>query len=175
MAHSKISQPVPFTLVFDEALIMIFFFRIWLQFPTEKPFFYCYNGKKNLWKILFKDYTSSPITTSSQFVCSIITKFYQHIQALVFAVKEINENPKLLPNITLGFHIYDSFYDARMAYGSTLDLLFKSYAFLPNYKCGIQNNFIGFIGGLTSDISSCMADILTVFKVPQVRPKELKS
>lgn len=131
--------------------------------------------KKNLWKILFKDYTSSPITTSSQFVCSIITKFYQHIQALVFAVKEINENPKLLPNITLGFHIYDSFYDARMAYRSTLDLLFKSYAFLPNYKCGIQNNFIGFIGGLTSDISSCMADILTVFKVPQVRPKELKS
>ncbi|XP_054850313.1 vomeronasal type-2 receptor 26-like, partial [Eublepharis macularius] len=99
---------------------------------------------------------------------AVITKFYQHILALVFAVNEINENPKILPNITFGFHIYDSNYDPRMAYRTTLDLLFKAHRFLPNYKCGIQTNVTGVIGGLDSDTSSCMAELLQVYKIPQV-------
>nr|XP_028560716.1 vomeronasal type-2 receptor 26-like [Podarcis muralis] len=57
----------------------------------------------------------------------MVTKFYQHTLALAFAVKEINKNQKILPNLTLGFHIYDSYYDAMMTYRTTLDLLFKSH------------------------------------------------
>nr|XP_028560570.1 vomeronasal type-2 receptor 26-like [Podarcis muralis] len=70
----------------------------------------------------------------------MVTKFYQHILALVFAIDEINENPWILPNVTLGFHIYDSYTDSRKTYRTTLDLLFKSRQFFPNYKCGIQEN-----------------------------------
>ncbi|XP_060137292.1 vomeronasal type-2 receptor 26-like [Zootoca vivipara] len=55
-----------------------------------------------------------------------------------------------------------------MTYRSTLDLLFKSYHFVPNYKCGIQNNVIGVIGGLEPDISSHLADILGLYKIPQI-------
>ncbi|XP_054850306.1 vomeronasal type-2 receptor 26-like [Eublepharis macularius] len=98
----------------------------------------------------------------------VLTKFYQHILALVFATKEINEDPKILPNVSLGFHIYDSYYDATMSYRTTLDLLFKAQIFLPNYKCGIQKNIIGVIGGLSSDTSLRMADILTLYKIPQI-------
>ncbi|XP_061446521.1 vomeronasal type-2 receptor 26-like [Rhineura floridana] len=98
----------------------------------------------------------------------VLTKFYQHILALVFAVDEVNDNPKILPNATLGFHIYDSYSDSRMTYHSTLDLLFKSRHFVPNYKCGIQKNIIGVIGGLSFDTSSHMADILHLFKIPQI-------
>nr|XP_034957904.1 vomeronasal type-2 receptor 26-like [Zootoca vivipara] len=105
---------------------------------------------------------------ASHFICSVVTKFYQHILALVFAVDEINDNPRILPNVTLGFHIYDSYSDSRMTYRSTLDLLFKSYHFVPNYKCGIQNKVIGVIGGLESDISSHLADILGLYKIPQL-------
>uniref|UniRef100_A0A8D2L4V8 G-protein coupled receptors family 3 profile domain-containing protein n=1 Tax=Varanus komodoensis TaxID=61221 RepID=A0A8D2L4V8_VARKO len=32
---------------------------------------------------------------------------YQHIQAFVFAINEINKDPTLLPNTTLGFRIYE--------------------------------------------------------------------
>ncbi|XP_054850323.1 vomeronasal type-2 receptor 26-like [Eublepharis macularius] len=97
----------------------------------------------------------------------LTTKFYQHILALVFAIKEINTNVKILPNVTLGFHIHSSYFDARMTYRSTLDLLFKSHHFIPNYLCSVQKKLIGVIGGLSSDTSSCMADILSPYKVPQ--------
>ncbi|XP_060137341.1 vomeronasal type-2 receptor 26-like [Zootoca vivipara] len=98
----------------------------------------------------------------------IVTKFYQHILALVFAIKEINDDQKILPNATLGFRIYDSYYDARMTYCTTLDLLFKSHRFVPNYICDIQENLIAVIGGLTSGISINMAEVLTLYKVPQL-------
>ncbi|XP_062993125.1 vomeronasal type-2 receptor 26-like [Elgaria multicarinata webbii] len=98
----------------------------------------------------------------------VVTKFYQHILALVFAVDEINKNPKILPNVTLGFHIYDSYSDSRMTYRTTLDLLFNSHQFLPNYKCYIQENVIGVIGGLNYDTSSRMVDILGLYKIPQI-------
>ncbi|XP_077774154.1 vomeronasal type-2 receptor 26-like [Podarcis muralis] len=98
----------------------------------------------------------------------VIRKFYQHILALVFAVDEINQNPRILSNVTLGFHIYDSYSDSKMAYRTTLDLLFKSHHFVPNYKCGIQKNVVGVIGGLSSDTSTSMADVLGLYKIPQV-------
>ncbi|XP_077773944.1 vomeronasal type-2 receptor 26-like [Podarcis muralis] len=100
----------------------------------------------------------------------MVTKFYQHVLALVFAIKTINENPKVLPNATLGFHIYDSYYIERMVYRTILDLLFKSHTFLPNYACGTQKNLIAIIGGLASDISFHMADILSLYKIPQLHP-----
>ncbi|XP_060137320.1 vomeronasal type-2 receptor 26-like [Zootoca vivipara] len=98
----------------------------------------------------------------------VVTKFYQHILALVFAIDEINENPRMLPNVSLGFHIYDSYYDSKITYQNTLDLIFKSHHFVPNYRCGIQKNVIGIIGGLSSDTSWCMANILGLFKIPQI-------
>ncbi|XP_053216361.1 vomeronasal type-2 receptor 26-like [Podarcis raffonei] len=98
----------------------------------------------------------------------VVTKFYQHLLALAFAVKEINENPKILPNVTLGFHIYDSYCDAKMTYRTTLDLLFKSDRFVPNYKCDSQKNLIAVTGGLGSRTSHCMADIIGLYKIPQL-------
>ncbi|KAM3820961.1 vomeronasal type-2 receptor 26-like [Vipera latastei] len=101
------------------------------------------------------------------YLVSAITKFYQHVLALAFAVKEINEDSQILPNITLGFHIYDSYYNSRMTYRTTLDLLFKSQDFVPNYKCYTQKNLMAIIGGLDAPTSSCMAQIISIFNIPQ--------
>uniref|UniRef100_A0A670ZKR8 G-protein coupled receptors family 3 profile domain-containing protein n=1 Tax=Pseudonaja textilis TaxID=8673 RepID=A0A670ZKR8_PSETE len=99
----------------------------------------------------------------------LITKFIQHILALVFTIDEINENPELLSNVTLGFHIHDSYTDSKTTFRATLDLLSKSHQFLPNYKCGSNGKLIGVIGGLSADTSLCLEEVLGLYKVPQVR------
>uniref|UniRef100_A0A8D2IQY7 Receptor ligand binding region domain-containing protein n=1 Tax=Varanus komodoensis TaxID=61221 RepID=A0A8D2IQY7_VARKO len=105
------------------------------------------------------------------FFFRVMTKFYQHILAFVFAIDEINEDPRFLPNVSLGFHIFDSYTDSQMTFRTTLDLLFNSHQFIPNYKCGIQKNVVAVIGGLSADTSSRMADISSVYKIPQVGPE----
>ncbi|XP_062993218.1 vomeronasal type-2 receptor 26-like [Elgaria multicarinata webbii] len=99
-----------------------------------------------------------------------MTKFYQHILSLAFAVNEINEIPKILLNATLGFHIYDSYNNARMTYRTTLDLLFKSHRFVPNYECNTHKKIIAVIGALASVTSFRMAHILSLYKIPHLHP-----
>ncbi|XP_053225706.1 vomeronasal type-2 receptor 26-like [Podarcis raffonei] len=97
-----------------------------------------------------------------------VPKYYQHVLSLVFAVKEVNQNPKILPNITLGFQIYDSYLNARMTYQNTLNLLFRQKRTVPNYKCGVEKNLIAVIGGLGPETSFHMASILGLYKILQV-------
>ncbi|XP_066486294.1 vomeronasal type-2 receptor 26-like [Tiliqua scincoides] len=94
-------------------------------------------------------------------------KSYQHILSLVFAVKEINENPKVLPNITLGFHIYDSFTDARVTQQNTLKLLSGWKRMVPNFNFDQQSKLIAVVGGIDSEISLQMATLLSNYKIPQ--------
>ncbi|XP_039183219.1 vomeronasal type-2 receptor 26-like [Crotalus tigris] len=117
----------------------------------------------NFYEIEFKDHPS----LKSYDLPVVVTKFYQHVLALAFAVKDINEDFQILPNATLGFHIYDSYYNPRMTYHTTLDLLFKSKGFFPNYKCDNQKNLMGIIGGLDASTSSYMAESINLFKIPQ--------
>nr|XP_056720090.1 vomeronasal type-2 receptor 26-like [Euleptes europaea] len=105
--------------------------------------------------------------TITDFGCSLITKFYQHILALVFAIHEINQNPNILPNVTLGFHIHDSYIYLKWTYRTTLDLLFTSRELVPNYKCGTQKKMLGVIGGYSSETSTDMATLLSRYKIPQ--------
>ncbi|XP_033024536.1 vomeronasal type-2 receptor 26-like [Lacerta agilis] len=98
----------------------------------------------------------------------VVPKAYQHILALAFAVKDINRCSHILPNITLGFHIYDSYANARKTYLATLILLSKLEKCVPNYVCDIENNLTGVIGGLDSEISFYVATILDIYKIPQL-------
>ncbi|XP_066486528.1 vomeronasal type-2 receptor 26-like [Tiliqua scincoides] len=57
-----------------------------------------------------------------------------------------------------------------MTYRTTLDLLFKFHRFVPNYECHTKKNLKAVIGALSSDISFRMANILSLYKIPQVLP-----
>ncbi|XP_066485829.1 vomeronasal type-2 receptor 26-like [Tiliqua scincoides] len=95
------------------------------------------------------------------------TKGYLQVLSFIFAVKEINKNPKILPNISLGFKIYDSYLSERMTYQNTLNLLSNQKKMVPNFQCDKPKNLIAVIGGLDSETSRYMAVILGLYKIPQ--------
>ncbi|XP_032092271.1 extracellular calcium-sensing receptor-like [Thamnophis elegans] len=96
-----------------------------------------------------------------------VTQIYQHTLAFVFAVMEINENPHILPNTSLGFHIYNSHFLPSGTLLASLELLSTWNNFIPNYKCDTKDNAMAVIGGPDSDVGFSLATILSIYKVPQ--------
>lgn len=106
----------------------------------------------------------------SKFHYRFLTQNYQHVVALVFAVKEINKNSFILPNITLGFHIYNSYFLEHWTYLASIQLLSRRGRLIPNFNCDpVENIPVTVIGGPNSDLFLHVATILHIYKMPQVR------
>ncbi|XP_078518764.1 extracellular calcium-sensing receptor-like [Lissotriton helveticus] len=99
---------------------------------------------------------------------SIHTEYYQRVLAMIFAINEINKNPYLLPNISLGFRIYDSCLSEVGAVAGTLMQLSGGKETIPNYNCLLRPKLVGFIGDGPSAGALPMARILGVSRIPQI-------
>lgn len=88
--------------------------------------------------------------------------------SLVYSVKQINKNQNILPNFTLGFHIYHSYFDERIIYKSILSLTAARNRPFPNYNCETTMSLVAVIGGPDSETSLSMTNVLPVYKIPQV-------
>ncbi|XP_051822829.1 vomeronasal type-2 receptor 26-like [Antechinus flavipes] len=95
-------------------------------------------------------------------------KQYHHFLALQYAVDEINKNPYLLPNTTLGYQLLNNFHLEKLAVESSLIWLSGRGPIIPNYSCDKQSNSVAVIGGMSATLSMAMATILELYKVPQL-------
>ncbi|XP_043926808.1 extracellular calcium-sensing receptor-like [Protopterus annectens] len=95
-------------------------------------------------------------------------KNFRIFLATVFAITEINQNPELLPNITLGFRLYDSCYSEVRALEGISWLMTGQEDTVPNYSCHAKSVLAGVIGEAGSGQTIPMARMLGVFKYPQV-------
>ncbi|XP_043943229.1 extracellular calcium-sensing receptor-like [Protopterus annectens] len=94
---------------------------------------------------------------------------YRWVQSLIFTVQEINQNLNLLPNISLGFEIYDSCNaEARALKGIIFQLSGKKEQLIPNYCCREPNHLLAIVGDVSSQVSIQMARILGLYHFPQV-------
>ncbi|XP_044530734.1 vomeronasal type-2 receptor 26-like [Gracilinanus agilis] len=95
-------------------------------------------------------------------------KNYQQVLALLFAVEEINRDPNLLPNISLGFHLYNTYHSDERTLESSLRWLSGQGQLIPNYSCRKQDKSVAVIGGVTSALSVQMGTLLDLYKFPQI-------
>ncbi|NP_001093029.1 vomeronasal 2 receptor 544 [Monodelphis domestica] len=85
----------------------------------------------------------------------------------MFAIEEINRDSKLLPNISLGYHLYNTYHSDEKTLESSLQWLFGGHL-IPNYSCREQDKSVAIIGGATSALSVQMATLFNLYKCPQI-------
>ncbi|XP_075462746.1 vomeronasal type-2 receptor 26-like [Ascaphus truei] len=95
-------------------------------------------------------------------------RYYRHLLTILFAVEEINRNPSILPNITMGFEIHDSCTYESRAVESTFKLLSGIQEHIPNYQCKTKGILAGFIGHLLSSSTYSIAGLTGIYKYPQI-------
>ncbi|XP_075433993.1 extracellular calcium-sensing receptor-like [Ascaphus truei] len=93
---------------------------------------------------------------------------YQQFQAMRFTLEEINRRHDLLPNITLGFQIYDSSRVLQRQLDGTLKILTGQNQGIPNFSCREKPPLTAIIGHSTSTFSILMAHILGLYRYPQI-------
>ncbi|XP_063085193.1 vomeronasal type-2 receptor 116-like, partial [Cavia porcellus] len=95
-------------------------------------------------------------------------KNYQYVLAFYFAIEEINKGSQLLPNVTLGFQVYNAIASDHFALWSTLHWLCGTDIPLPNYNCRTHRKFAAVIEGTSAAFSAETGTILELYKFPQV-------
>ncbi|KAM3920252.1 vomeronasal type-2 receptor 26-like [Leptodactylus fuscus] len=112
----------------------------------------------------FTDYKKPP----ADLLCfNPLIYHYKNLLALFYAVDEINKYPWILPNMTLGYHIYDSCADPRKAVKSIIQILSGPGYAVPNYSC-TKNKVVGFIGDHFSSTTFPIAQLLGIYPYTQI-------
>ncbi|KAJ1080451.1 hypothetical protein NDU88_000651 [Pleurodeles waltl] len=87
---------------------------------------------------------------------------------MAFTVNEINQEQKLMPNATLGFHLYDTCLSMERLLKGSMWMLTGKQVPTPNYRCQSQPPLVAIVGDSTSTRSIPMARLLGLSRQPQV-------
>ncbi|XP_069851119.1 vomeronasal type-2 receptor 116-like [Dipodomys merriami] len=94
-------------------------------------------------------------------------KNYQVILALAFAVEQINKNPHLLSNVTLGFSVYSIDTRDQRILSSACAWLYGKLA-TPNYNCVSESKLEVALTGDTGAMSATVGTLLQLYSLPQL-------
>uniref|UniRef100_A0A8C7MXH8 Olfactory receptor C family, q5 n=1 Tax=Oncorhynchus kisutch TaxID=8019 RepID=A0A8C7MXH8_ONCKI len=111
-------------------------------------------------------FTSEP----QQLYCEGFDSFgFQQAQTMAFAVDEINRNPDLLPNITLGYQLYDNCLKLGVSFRAAMSLASGTEEeFLLDDTCSGTPPVLGIVGDPGSTHSIAISSVLGLFRVPMV-------
>ncbi|XP_023418421.2 vomeronasal type-2 receptor 116-like [Cavia porcellus] len=100
-------------------------------------------------------------------ILQIMPLNYQTALSFIFAIEEINRNPHLLPNISLGYE----FHNLLPSYWRLLESFFILHTGqneMPNYTCGKESKSVALLTGTSWATSAQIGPLLELYKFPQV-------
>ncbi|XP_073709573.1 extracellular calcium-sensing receptor-like [Misgurnus anguillicaudatus] len=93
---------------------------------------------------------------------------FQQAQTMIFAIDEINKNPNLLPNINLGYHLYDNCLKLVVAFRAATSLISGTEETISNHNCTGPPPVIAIVGDPGSTHSIALSSLVGLFRVPMV-------
>ncbi|MFT7819347.1 uncharacterized protein LOC108924621 [Arapaima gigas] len=93
---------------------------------------------------------------------------FQYAQTMAFTIEEINRDPSLLPNITLGYHLYDNCMKLAVAFRAAMALISGTGGTFSDLGCTGQPPVLGIVGDPGSTHSIAISRVLGLFRVPLV-------
>ncbi|PIK35489.1 hypothetical protein BSL78_27687 [Apostichopus japonicus] len=99
----------------------------------------------------------------------------QRLEAMLFAIDEINKLDTILENVTLGVNIRDTCSQDTYALEQSLEFVRSSLTSVDVGGCvasdvinSTEGRVVGVVGGSDSDVSIQVANLLRLFEIPQI-------
>ncbi|KAM4628227.1 extracellular calcium-sensing receptor-like [Polymixia lowei] len=94
---------------------------------------------------------------------------FRQAQTMAFAIDEINRNSNLLPNLTLGYSLYDNCVKLGIGFRAALSLASgREEQFQFNESCLGSPPVLGIVGDSSSTRSIAISSVLGLYRVPMV-------
>ena len=94
---------------------------------------------------------------------------FRQAQTMAFAVDEINRNSKLLPNISLGYSLYDSCVKLGISFRAALSMTSgRGEPLQLNESCFGKPPLLGIVGDSSSTRTIAISSIVSLYNLPLV-------
>ncbi|XP_039478282.1 extracellular calcium-sensing receptor-like [Oreochromis aureus] len=116
--------------------------------------------------VAIQSFTSKPQQPTCNGVYALGFKL---AQTMAFAIDEINRNSNLLPNVTLGYTLYDNCLELGIGFRAALSLASgQEKKIILNSTCVGNPPVIGIVGDSSSTNSIAISNVLGLYRVPMV-------
>ncbi|KAG2462790.1 CASR protein, partial [Polypterus senegalus] len=99
---------------------------------------------------------------------SLDLHIFQRSVMMIFAIEEINKDPNLLPNITLGYRIYDNCMNVEVALRAAMTLIAGLDDVITDYNCTGVPPVVAIVGDPLSIHSIAISRLLGLFRMPLI-------
>uniref|UniRef100_A0A3B4AAJ1 G-protein coupled receptors family 3 profile domain-containing protein n=1 Tax=Periophthalmus magnuspinnatus TaxID=409849 RepID=A0A3B4AAJ1_9GOBI len=94
---------------------------------------------------------------------------FRHAMTMAFAVEEINQNSDFLPNVTLGYSLYDNCATLVTGFSAALSMASgQEDKFLLRDDCTGTKSVLGIVGDSFSTFTIATSDVIGLFRLPLV-------